>query len=418
MLPGGSVIGLEIIRSLARSRLFELIGAAHEDDHSRFAVDEIHRIPPVSHPAFLDTVNDLAASARVDVIFPANDDVGLAFAHAQESGQLVTPALTSDPTTHEITRSKRSTYVHLHGDVPVPAEVSDTTSPPIFPLFAKPDRGRMSIGTFRVDTPAELAVARQRNLLVTEYLPGPEYTVDCFTDRTGELRFARGRTRERIFGGISARSRWVVDDRMPAMARAINGRLSLRGGWFFQVKERRDGELVLMEVAPRIAGTMGLSRAIGVNLPLLTLLDHFDADVEIPPLVPVTEVDRALESSFRTDLTYDRVYMGLADLVLVDDSVDLTAIRFIFQCRNRGIAVHLITRHAGDLAATLRKHGLADLFASIRQIAPTEPKWPHVPPGAAVFIDASIPDRRAVTQHRGVPAFDPQNLEALIDHRR
>ena len=66
--------------------------------------------------------------------------------------------------------------------------------------------------------------------------------------------------------GIAAKSRWVDDVRFTDFAGAINGRLDLRGGWFFQVKERASGDLVLMEVGPRIGGTMGLSRCSGVNL--------------------------------------------------------------------------------------------------------------------------------------------------------
>ena len=65
------------------------------------------------------------------------------------------------------------------------------------------------------------------------------------------------------------------------LAGRINEALEMRGAWFFQVKENSQRKLVLLEIAPRIAGSMGLVRNQGVNLPLLSLYDAADLDVVI-----------------------------------------------------------------------------------------------------------------------------------------
>jgi hypothetical protein len=57
------------------------------------------------------------------------------------------------------------------------------------------------------------------------------------------------------------------------LANKINKKLHFRGVWFFQVKENINGDLSLLEIAPRVAGTMALSRLKGVNLPLMSLFD-------------------------------------------------------------------------------------------------------------------------------------------------
>lgn len=44
------------------------------------------------------------------------------------------------------------------------------------------------------------------------------------------------------------------------MAQTISERLKLKGAWFFQVKLATNGILILLEVAPRIAGTMAVNR--------------------------------------------------------------------------------------------------------------------------------------------------------------
>ena len=59
--------------------------------------------------------------------------------------------------------------------------------------ISKPDQGNGSKGAVLVDSPAQLDSLRDRieTLMISEYLPGAEFTVDCFTDRHGVLRYSR-----------------------------------------------------------------------------------------------------------------------------------------------------------------------------------------------------------------------------------
>ena len=83
-----------------------------------------------------------------------------------------------------------------------------------FPVFLKPDIGQGSKGTVLVQCAEEMNfyLDNNRSLLVLEYLPGTEYTVDCFTDRNGELKFVGARERARVANGISVNSRKVMND--------------------------------------------------------------------------------------------------------------------------------------------------------------------------------------------------------------
>ena len=79
-----------------------------------------------------------------------------------------------------------------------------------------------------------------------EYLPGKEYTVDCFTNLSGKLIFARGRGRNRIKLGISVNTEPVDESENKnffELAEKINSQLHQKGGWFFQLKEDKNGEL-------------------------------------------------------------------------------------------------------------------------------------------------------------------------------
>jgi hypothetical protein len=76
------------------------------------------------------------------------------------------------------------------------------------------------------------------SILIMENLPGNEYTVDCFTDRHGDLLFCQPRERIRILNGISVNSKAVEIPEVFEIAKEINGKMSFRGVWFFQLKKK------------------------------------------------------------------------------------------------------------------------------------------------------------------------------------
>ena len=132
-----------------------------------------------------------------------------------------------------------------------------------------------------------------KSLIITEFLPGSEYTIDCLSDQN-KLLVCEGRQRLRIRNGISVNSKIVEDPRFLEIAEKICEKLDIIGAWFFEVKENSDGELILLEIAPRIAGTMALNRARGINFVALSLLIHEGVGVK-PMLNPYDLViDRAL----------------------------------------------------------------------------------------------------------------------------
>ena len=282
----------------------------------------------------------------------------------------------------------------------------------------KPDAGQGSRGASLVE---DAAAAREKlrrspDDLIMEYLPGAEYTVDCFTDRHRRLLYAGGRTRGRVANGISVNSRDLPDPRFGRLAETINGALPLRGAWFFQLRENASGIPVLLEIAPRIAGTSGLRRAAGINLPLLSLYDRMGLDVSlIDNHLEGAEVDRALGSAFRLPVAYDTVYMDLDDTLLFDGKVNAEAARFIFQCLERGKRLALLTRHAGDPGETLLRHRLRGLFHEVRWLREGESKADAIKPGRAILIDDSFAERLEVSRRLGIPVFDPSALEALLE---
>ncbi len=419
VFPCGSEIGLEIHRALCWNKHFQLIGASSSgSNHGKYVFrDYIEGLPFHDDPGFIQAVNDLVEAVQIDLIFPANDSVQLRLAQAEN--RLKCDLISSSYETCEICRSKAKTYRAFDGVVNVP-RVYQPDGVENYPVFLKPDRGQGSEGVHLARNKEELDfyLARNPDLLVLENLPGREYTVDCFTDRHGVLRGAFPRLRGRIKWGISVETYPARDPAFLAFAKRINQRLDLRGGWFFQVKEDRHGDLTLMEVASRVAGSMGLTRNLGVNLPLLSIYDRLGLEVDFQVARHDLIMDRALVNRFKADLDYQHVYVDLDDTLIVDGEVNPLLAAFLFQCRNRAIPLHLITRNPADVPALLNEHGLGALFDEIIRVGQGQEKSASMTHTDAIFIDDSFQERARITRALGIPGFDLDAIESLIDYRR
>lgn len=421
VFPCGSEIGLEIHTAVSSSTHFELYGGSSVDDHGKFVYQNyIDGIPDVDHFDFVNKINEIIDKYNIDLILPAHDSVILKLAQESDRGNLKCKVVTSAIETCEISRSKLKTYQYFQDSIAVPklynssADIEESE----LPVFLKPDVGQGSKGTQLATTieDIEFYVKKDPTLLIMENLPGKEYTVDCFTDKSGELLFSKGRERVRISNGISVNSRVVEDERFEKIANTINQKLSFRGVWFFQVKENKDGELVLMEIAPRIAGTMALTRCRGVNLALLSLFDALDYDIAVfendnDNLI----IDRALQNSYQHDIQYQHVYIDLDDLVIFEGKINPRVIAFVFQCLNKNITLHLITRHKADLDETLKKFRISGIFDDIIWVKEGQEKHDFINEKDAIFIDDSYAERKKIHDNCHIPTFDAHMLESLIE---
>jgi hypothetical protein len=423
IFPCGSEIGLELGRALAYSTNFEVIGASSVEDHGRFAFDSYIGGLPFLGEDLLDPLNATIRERGIDFVIPAHDSAVLRFAEWSEQGRLAAPVVGSPLETCRIARSKAATYQALGKVVAVPLLHDPCTPPSNFPVFLKPDIGQSSRGTHLARTEAEWRFYRSADptLLVCEYLPGAEYTIDCFTDRHGALRFVGGRIRKRVSGGISVNSIGIEDPRFRLIAEAIAGVLTFRGQWFFQLKERSDGDLVLLEIAPRCSGTSGFHRNRGINLPLLALYDAIGLDISIHPNPGFLETDRALAARHRFDYFFDEVYVDLDDTLIWDGRVNHRMISVLYRFRGEGKRLYLLTRHGARHPESAREVLEAqavspELFDHIYEVAKSERKSSYIPGPRAILIDDSFAERIEVLKQCGIPVFDTnQAIEIFGD---
>ena len=419
VFPCGSEIGLDIYSSVKYSTHFHLIGANSIDDHGVFVYDDyIPGLPFVSDPLFIPALRQIVLDRKIDAIYPTMDSViSTLKAHEKDLGCMV---ISSPAETTMICLSKSRTYQSLRDTLRVPEQYQPDRVTK-FPVFVKPDEGYGSRGVALVNdsTALQQVLSANPKLLILEYLPGKEYTVDCFTDRKGKLLYAAARERNRIKGGISVNTSFSEEqEEFIELAQKINQKIIFRGAWFYQVKRAADKGLCLMEIASRLGGSSLLSRAVGVNLALMTLFDAFNIDVSVQKNNSYrVELDRALDSRYHCDnLNYDYVYVDFDDcLITHKTSVNTELVRFLYECLNKEKRVILLTKHIGDLKADLDRFRLNQLFDEIILIRSNQEKTDFINYTNAIFIDDSFTEREKVKKAFGIPVFGPEMADLLSD---
>ena len=416
VFPAGTEIAFEIYDALKDSKFVKLFGGTSVPCHAEFVFENcIEGFPFADAPGFTDFMNRVIEEYKIDYIYPAHDS---ALKRLSDDRELLHAEVVASPKeTVNICRSKNKTYTFLSGESYIPRTWENPDEIPAYPVFIKPAVGQGSEGARVIADRVHLdeALAAGTEYAVCEYLPGKEVTVDCFTDACGRLRVVRPRTRERIRAGIAVRSRSLPDSpEITAVAESLNSRLVFTGAWFFQLKQNTAGEYRLLEAAPRIAGTMGLTRSRGINMPMLTLFTMWGYDVDILDNGNNVLLDRAFISRFKTDLEYDTVYVDFDDTLVVRDKVNAYLMMFLYEAANRGKRICLLTRHSTDIYEDLARFRIPEsLFDEIVRLYSAQQKADFVRSGS-IFIDDSFAERKRIREKCGIPVFDLDMVESLL----
>lgn len=417
VFPAGSEIGLEINNALKYSTHFDVYGLSSVPCHASYVFSNyIEGLPYFSSDNFIEELNKVIDENKIDFIYPAYDDIQLYL--TEHRNELHAEIVTSELNTVQICRSKKKTYDFFRDCDFIPKYYSVTDKIKTYPVFIKPDIGQGAQGAKLIQNQTELdyAIKENSHIIICEFLSGEEYTIDCFTDNDGCLRVCRMRNRNRIKSGISVSSESLpLPEEIHAIAIKINQRLNFCGAWFFQLKKNSDGKFRLLEIAPRIAGTMGLSRNAGINFPLLTLFCQMDVPIDIIENTFKIEVDRALVSCYKVNIQYDTVYVDLDDTLIMNEKVNTVIIQYLYQTVNQGKKRILLTKHAKNVSETLAKAKIAEeLFDEIIKIQPDDEKQNHIKETNAIFIDDSFSERKKVCQNCHIPVFDCSEVESLL----
>jgi hypothetical protein len=411
VFPGGTETGLEIHKALKDCRGITLFSTGQNYSNHATVVFKKQFILNIYKENWLVKLNEIVEKYHIDCIYPSHPDVVLKL--AENANHLKATAVISPLNTCRIARSKLQTYNLFDGIIPTPKIFETPSSVDEYPVFVKPERGAGASGTRICNNRQELncAIKQCEDALILEYLPGKEYTIDCLSDRDRGLLFCNGRERVRIKHEIAMNSKLSHNPVFTEYAKKISDKLEFYGAWFFQVKQDKTGMYKLMEIEPRIAGTMALNRVTGVNFPLFSIWEQQRKPFRILINDLDISIDRAIVNTYKSNIKFDTVYLDLDDSLINRGKVDLNLIRFVFDCINKRKKIILLTKHDGDLQNKLKKHRINSLFDNIIHLDKDEHKSDYITTKKSIFIDDSFKERQEVVQKKGIPTFDCSMIE-------
>jgi carbamoyl-phosphate synthase large subunit len=234
-------------------------------------------VPAGLDPGFADVALARCVAMGVDVLVPTVDaelrPLGQARAEFSRAGVelLLAPDQALDVCLDKLALAERCA-----GHVPVPrTERLDQVSDPeswTYPVMVKPRTGSGSRGICVVESSRALVrMDASADFLVQQYLPGAEYSIDVLADVAGHVVASVPRVRERVDSGVSVAGRTVHDGELERLGAAVATITGLT--YIANVQFRRDaaGRPALLEVNPRVPGTLPLTVASGVDMPRMAL---------------------------------------------------------------------------------------------------------------------------------------------------
>lgn len=178
IFPAGENLSVELHNALSTCVNIELFGASSIDRHGGYIFKNyISGLPMITENNFIEEFNKVLKRNNIDLVFPTHDTVEEFL--ALNSGQLAAQVLSSDKKTAQICRDKKLIF-ELFNDCDFCPEIYSKIGK--FPVFIKPRNSQGGNGSLLIksdeDIPSNIDL---QNYVISEYLPGEEYTVDCLT---------------------------------------------------------------------------------------------------------------------------------------------------------------------------------------------------------------------------------------------
>jgi carbamoyl-phosphate synthase large subunit len=252
------------------------------------AVDCPELVPSARTLHYGPRLKELVAKHKIRLLIPLTDlDLRILSRHAQEFQELGCTVMIAPEETVTVCRDKLK-FDQLARRAGIKGiasrDLKAFQANPSYPCFVKPVHGSAAVGSGRVTNEREMRAhigTYGNQLLVQEYVPGQEFTIDVFRRRDGVICAVVPRQRLSIRAGEVERSLTVND---PELIRCTMKLVEqLPGVWGVinaQCRRPAGGEPRFFEVNLRFGGGVPLSMAAGVPLPKFVLMEVLGQTVQ------------------------------------------------------------------------------------------------------------------------------------------
>jgi carbamoyl-phosphate synthase large subunit len=318
MTGAGAPGGPGIIHALQKDPNIRLVVADADPMAAGGFMDiDFVQIPTADDPSFIDVLMKICRENQIQVVFPlVTRELNKLSAEKQRFEAKGIQVIVSEFNSLEIANNKRKLLEHLQAaGIPIPDFRTATTVEalrlaclelgyPTRPVVIKPSTANGSRGVRILDAqkdrfellfnekPGNLYSNLEEilmqigehplpELLVMEYLPGDEYSVDCLVG-DGQPLVIVPRKRLKMINGITVKGVFEKNEEIVSYTEAILHSLPLNGPIGLQVKADGNGLFRIMEINPRIQGTSTAAIGAGVNFPILAVYQALQLTLPLP----------------------------------------------------------------------------------------------------------------------------------------
>ncbi len=415
VLNCGTLASTDINMSLRYNDEFEIWGASTIKNHGVYVYKNyIEDIPNISNPEFINILNKKIEEYNFKFILAPHEDLAL---FLQENKEKINACIVcSNYETSLLCRYKSKTYEKMK-EYDFTPKVYKKEEVKKYPVFCKKDTDQGGRHAYKIENKDELEMYAKEDMIICEYLPGEEITIDCFTNKNRKLLFCNPRVADRILAGIDVHARRIhITDEIKYIAESLNKEIEFRGYWFFQIKKAVDGKFKLLEIATRLPGSFSLSRCLDVNLPLMALKDFDGQDVELTFNNIEIEADKQFFGKYKLGIEYSSVFIDFETCFEKMKIIDTFLMMYLYQCLNKNIDINLITQDKEKAEKYLIKNKIdKNIFKNILEFSRENIK--NILTERYIFLSNDDKLKNNIRKEIKENCFSNNIIESLIDWR-
>lgn len=345
VLNCGSLASTDLNMALRHNQEFEIWGASISKNHGIYVYENyLEDIPNMKDENFIDVLNQKIKEYNFKFIIVTHEDLALFL--QEHKSEIDATIVCSEYETALLCRYKSKTYEKMkeYDFIPKTYKKEEVEE---YPVFVKKDNDQGGRHAYKIQNKEELDLyASLDDMIICEYLPGEEVTIDCFTNKEGKLLYCNPRAADRMLAGIDVHARRIeLSEEIKYIAESLNKEIKFRGFWFFQIKKDVNGKFKLLEIATRLAGSWALNKSLDVNLPLLALKDFDGQEVDVQFNDINVEVDKQFFSRYLMNLKYDEVYIDFESCFENSKIINTFLMMYLYQCINKKQKILLVTEN-------------------------------------------------------------------------
>jgi hypothetical protein len=419
IFPCGAISAIEIHNSFKDEKNINTFLANSTNLNNKlYYKKKIIKLPNIDSKIFLISINKIIKKYKINYLYPSTDIV--AYFLKKNQKKLFCKILTHNLKTLSICNDKIKTYDFFTSKKMdfLPKKINKKVFK--FPIFVKKKISHSSIDAHKINNRNEYDIfflfKNEDEYLITEYLPGSEFTIDCFT-RNRKLIFKMIRARKRTLGGISVENEIILDSNnylsrnINIIAQKINNLLIFKGVWFFQIKIDKFNKPKLLEIGVRPSGNSDFSRILDINLPLLTFYIFTKKNISINKSPKYIKNNiKILRSYFNFSYKFSRIYVDYDDCISLRNRINEELMGKLFQFKIKNKKIILITKHKKNIYNSLNKLKLGNFFDEILSLKKKGKKYKFIEKTSSIFIDDSFSERLEVSNKLNIPVFSPQSF--------